>query len=82
MIYLSRSSASVLIFANFGLLLAVFCGHLVQLIFFGPLRAVEVEVRATTVFYRDVSDGASLAALRQDMVLHYRIPPVLYHLPG
>ncbi|KAL1735624.1 hypothetical protein EV714DRAFT_183934, partial [Schizophyllum commune] len=43
MIYLSRSSASVLIFANFGLLLAVFCGHLVQLIFFGPLRAVEVE---------------------------------------
>ncbi|KAL1748629.1 hypothetical protein HDZ31DRAFT_79497 [Schizophyllum fasciatum] len=43
MIYLSRSSASVLIFANFGLLLALFCGHLVQLIFFGPLRAVEVE---------------------------------------
>ncbi|KAI9463689.1 hypothetical protein BJY52DRAFT_1404767 [Lactarius psammicola] len=43
-VYLSKSGASVLVLANFGLLLALMCGRLVQQIFFGSLRAVEVEV--------------------------------------
>ncbi|TFK25494.1 hypothetical protein FA15DRAFT_668368 [Coprinopsis marcescibilis] len=42
-IYLSKSSRSVLALANFGFLIALLCGHLVQRLFFGPLRANEVE---------------------------------------
>ncbi|KAH9978716.1 hypothetical protein BGW80DRAFT_691172 [Lactifluus volemus] len=42
-VYLSKSGASVLILANFSLLLALMCGRLVQQIFFGSLRPVEVE---------------------------------------
>ena len=33
------------VIANFGLLLALLAGRLLQQIFFGPLRAMEVEVR-------------------------------------
>ncbi|KAG2153893.1 hypothetical protein DEU56DRAFT_771657 [Suillus clintonianus] len=42
-IYLSKSNRSVLILANFGLLVALLCGQLVQQIFFGALRPQEVE---------------------------------------
>ncbi|KAH9994003.1 hypothetical protein BJV77DRAFT_1102568, partial [Russula vinacea] len=42
-VYLSKSGASVLILANFSLLLALMCGRLVQQLFFGTLRSVEVE---------------------------------------
>ncbi len=43
-IYLSKSSRSVLVLANFGFLLALLCGHFVQRLFFGTLRPAEVEV--------------------------------------
>ncbi|KAJ3574657.1 hypothetical protein NP233_g1625 [Leucocoprinus birnbaumii] len=42
-IYLSKSGRSVLVLANFAVLLALFCGHVVQCIFFGSLRPNEVE---------------------------------------
>ncbi|CAA7259248.1 unnamed protein product [Cyclocybe aegerita] len=42
-IYLSKSSRSVLVLANFGVLLTLLCGHVVQRIFFGSLRANEIE---------------------------------------
>ncbi|KAF8972937.1 hypothetical protein BDZ97DRAFT_1900798 [Flammula alnicola] len=43
-IYLSKSSRSVWwVLANFGILLALLCGHIVQRIFFGSLRPNEVE---------------------------------------
>jgi len=42
-IYLSKSSRSVLALANFCFLIALLCGHLVQRLLFGPLRANEVE---------------------------------------
>ncbi|TFK54025.1 hypothetical protein OE88DRAFT_1695115 [Heliocybe sulcata] len=42
-IYLSKSSRSVLILVNFGLLLALLCGRMMQRIFLGPLQAREVE---------------------------------------
>ncbi|KAF6760034.1 synoviolin 1 isoform b [Ephemerocybe angulata] len=42
-IYLSKSSRSVLALANFGFLITLLCGYLVQRIFFGSLRANEVE---------------------------------------
>ncbi|KAF9047304.1 hypothetical protein BJ165DRAFT_1465059 [Panaeolus papilionaceus] len=42
-IYLSKSSRSVLVLANFGVLLALLSGHIVQRIFFGALRPNEVE---------------------------------------
>lgn len=42
-VYLSKSGASVMILANFSLLLSLMCGRLVQQLFFGSLRAVEVE---------------------------------------
>ncbi|KAH6914103.1 synoviolin 1 isoform b [Coprinopsis sp. MPI-PUGE-AT-0042] len=42
-IYLSKSSRSVLALANFCFLIALLCGHIVQRIFFGPLRANEIE---------------------------------------
>ncbi|KAF8160975.1 hypothetical protein B0H34DRAFT_361119 [Crassisporium funariophilum] len=42
-IYLSKSSRSVLVLANFGVLLTLLCGHIVQRIFFGSLRPNEVE---------------------------------------
>ncbi|RDB25352.1 E3 ubiquitin-protein ligase HRD1 [Hypsizygus marmoreus] len=42
-ISLSKSNRSVLALANFVFLLALLCGHVVQRIFFGTLRANEVE---------------------------------------
>ncbi|KAH0589305.1 E3 ubiquitin-protein ligase HRD1 [Termitomyces sp. J132] len=42
-ISLSKSNRSVLALANFGFLVSLLCGHLVQRIFFGTLRANEVE---------------------------------------
>ncbi|KAJ6555499.1 hypothetical protein B0H10DRAFT_1847897 [Mycena sp. CBHHK59/15] len=42
-IYLSKSSRSVLILANFGFLVALCVGHVVQKIFFGALRPSEIE---------------------------------------
>ncbi|KAF7315296.1 hypothetical protein MIND_00044100 [Mycena indigotica] len=42
-IYLSKSSRSVLILANFGFLVALLAGHLVQKVFFGALRPSEIE---------------------------------------
>ncbi|KAJ4468273.1 hypothetical protein J3R30DRAFT_3715202 [Lentinula aciculospora] len=42
-IYLSKSSRSILILANFSFLLALIGGHIVQRIFFGSLRPNEVE---------------------------------------
>ncbi|KAF8891697.1 hypothetical protein BD779DRAFT_1512509 [Infundibulicybe gibba] len=42
-IYLSKSSRSVLILANFCFLLALLGGHIVQKVFFGTLRPNEVE---------------------------------------
>ncbi|KAA1474329.1 hypothetical protein DENSPDRAFT_866430 [Dentipellis sp. KUC8613] len=40
---LAKSGSSVLVLANFALIIALFCGRLVQQVFFGSLRAVEVE---------------------------------------
>ncbi|THV06784.1 hypothetical protein K435DRAFT_960381 [Dendrothele bispora CBS 962.96] len=42
-IYLSKSSRSVLVLANYSFLLALLGGHIVQKIFFGSLRPNEVE---------------------------------------
>ncbi|KAG7446450.1 uncharacterized protein BT62DRAFT_986934 [Guyanagaster necrorhizus] len=42
-IYLSKSSRSVLVFANFAFIIALMCGHVLQRIFFGSLRPNEVE---------------------------------------
>ncbi|KAJ7874684.1 hypothetical protein B0H14DRAFT_2501920 [Mycena olivaceomarginata] len=42
-IYLSKSSRSVLILANFGFLAALLTAHVVQKIFFGALRPSEIE---------------------------------------
>ncbi|KAF7321441.1 RING-type domain-containing protein [Mycena kentingensis (nom. inval.)] len=42
-IYLSKSSRSVLVLANFSFLVALFGAHVVQKIFFGALRPSEVE---------------------------------------
>ncbi|KAH7888359.1 hypothetical protein F5I97DRAFT_1803889 [Phlebopus sp. FC_14] len=42
-IHLSKSNRSVLILANFGLLVSLICAQWAQRIFFGPLRPQEVE---------------------------------------
>ncbi|KAH7920923.1 hypothetical protein BV22DRAFT_1073169 [Leucogyrophana mollusca] len=42
-IYLAKSNRSVLILANFGVLIALLCGQVAQRIFFGPLRPQEIE---------------------------------------
>ncbi|KAJ7072425.1 hypothetical protein C8F01DRAFT_1103964 [Mycena amicta] len=42
-IYLSKSSRSVLVLANFGFLVALLAAHVVQKIFFGALRPSEIE---------------------------------------
>jgi E3 ubiquitin-protein ligase synoviolin len=42
-VYLSKSSRSVVILANFTALASFICGKIVQCIFFGPLRPAEVE---------------------------------------
>ncbi|KAI0644362.1 hypothetical protein C8Q79DRAFT_766432 [Trametes meyenii] len=42
-IYLSKSSRSVLVLANFAFLCALLCGRIFQRIFFGPLQPREVE---------------------------------------
>lgn len=43
-IHLSKSSRSVLVLANSGILLSLLTGHVIQRIFFGSLRPNEVEV--------------------------------------
>ncbi|EJD03016.1 uncharacterized protein FOMMEDRAFT_123168 [Fomitiporia mediterranea MF3/22] len=42
-VYLSKSNGTVVVIANFGLLLALLAGRLLQQVFFGPLRPMEVE---------------------------------------
>ncbi|KIP08260.1 hypothetical protein PHLGIDRAFT_41285, partial [Phlebiopsis gigantea 11061_1 CR5-6] len=42
-VYLSRSGRSLLVLANFGFLVALLSGRVLQRIFFGPLQAREVE---------------------------------------
>lgn len=42
-VYLSKSSRSILVLANFSLLVALVIGRIVQQIFFGSLRPLEVE---------------------------------------
>ncbi|THH07757.1 hypothetical protein EW145_g3168 [Phellinidium pouzarii] len=42
-VYLSKSNGTVVVLVNFGMLLAVLFGRLLQQIFFGPLRTLEVE---------------------------------------
>ncbi|KAI5123985.1 hypothetical protein M0805_006396 [Coniferiporia weirii] len=42
-VYLSKSNGTVVVLANFGVLLAILFGRLLQQVFFGPLRAMEVE---------------------------------------
>ena len=42
------------VLANFGFLLALLCGHVVQRIFFGTLRPNEIEVSASTHLVTDV----------------------------
>ncbi|GJE95928.1 E3 ubiquitin-protein ligase hrd1 [Phanerochaete sordida] len=42
-VYLSRSGRSLLVLANFGFLLALLSGRILQRIFFGPLQPREVE---------------------------------------
>ncbi|KAG0248609.1 E3 ubiquitin-protein ligase hrd1, partial [Mortierella polycephala] len=42
-IYLYKSNACMMIILNLGLFLTIIAGHLVQIVFFGNLRALEVE---------------------------------------
>ena len=68
-IYLSKSSRSVLVLANFGFLLALLCGHFVQRLFFGSLRPAEVEVCSAVIILTMFS--LSIAALRSSLVLYH-----------
>ncbi|TFL06036.1 hypothetical protein BDV98DRAFT_542413 [Pterulicium gracile] len=43
MVFLSKSSRSVVVLANFGVLTAFISGRIIQQVFFGPLRPTEVE---------------------------------------
>ncbi|KIO16298.1 hypothetical protein M407DRAFT_34051 [Tulasnella calospora MUT 4182] len=42
-VYLAKSNGSVMVLANFGLLLTLLLGNLFRMVFFGPLRPMEVE---------------------------------------
>ncbi|EIN11941.1 hypothetical protein PUNSTDRAFT_119134 [Punctularia strigosozonata HHB-11173 SS5] len=50
-VYLSKSSRSLLILANFGFLLALLSGRILQQIFFGPLSPAEVERLYDRIWY-------------------------------
>lgn len=68
-IYLSKSSRSVLVLANFGFLLALLCGHFVQRLFFGSLRPAEIEVCSAVIIVSLFS--LLIAPLRSSLVLYY-----------
>ncbi|KAJ7039245.1 hypothetical protein C8F04DRAFT_1209279 [Mycena alexandri] len=55
-IYLSKSSRSVLILANFGFLVALLVAHVAQKIFFGALRPSEIESLLAFTIFRDEFD--------------------------
>ena len=46
-VYLSKSGRSVLVLVNFALLLALGVARMIQHVFFGSLRPMEVEVRTS-----------------------------------
>lgn len=65
------------ILANFSLLLSLMCGRLVQQLFFGSLRAVEVEVRLQ-IFLNTESDPLT-ETLRPHVVLCHRVTSSIHH---
>ena len=65
------------ILANFSLLLSLMCGRLVQQLFFGSLRAVEIEV-GLQVFFDTGSDPLT-ETLRPHVVLCHRITSSIHH---
>ena len=65
------------ILANFSLLLSLMCGRLVQQLFFGSLRAVEVEV-GLQVFFDAESDPLA-ETLRPHVVLCHRVTSSIHH---
>ncbi|CEJ01995.1 Putative E3 ubiquitin-protein ligase synoviolin [Rhizopus microsporus] len=48
-IYLSKSSACMMVLLNMGLIITVLLAKALQAIFFGSLRAIEVEVSTTQI---------------------------------
>jgi hypothetical protein len=65
------------ILANFSLLLSLMCGRLVQQLFFGSLRAVEVEV-GLQVFFDTESDPLT-ETLRSHVVFCHRVASSIHH---
>jgi hypothetical protein len=65
------------ILANFSLLLSLMCGRLVQQLFFGSLRAVEVEV-GLQVFFDTESDPLT-ETLRPHVVLCHRVTSSIHY---
>lgn len=71
------------VLANFGLLLALLCGSVVRQIFFGPLRAPEIEVCITLCRCYTANDVIMFlpATLWSTMVLRNRVLVGLYDFP-
>ena len=65
------------VLANFSLLLSLMCGRLVQQLFFGSLRAVEVEV-GLQVFFDTESDSLT-ETLRPHVVLCHRVTSSIHY---
>ena len=72
-----KSDSLLQILANFSLLLALMCGRLVQQLFFGSLRAVEVEVE----FKVSTRTESNLLAetLRPHVVLCHRVSSSIHY---
>ncbi|KAI8147015.1 hypothetical protein BJV82DRAFT_508777 [Fennellomyces sp. T-0311] len=72
-VYLSKSSACIMILLNMGLLLAICLGKTLQAIFFGSLRAIEVEHLYERSWYAVTETCLAMTIFRDEFNLQFVI---------
>ncbi|KAI9498754.1 hypothetical protein BDB00DRAFT_754525, partial [Zychaea mexicana] len=72
-VYLSKSSACIMILLNMGLLLAICFGKTLQAVFFGSLRAIEVEHLYERSWYAVTETCLAMTIFRQEFNLQFVI---------
>ncbi|KAF7722395.1 E3 ubiquitin-protein ligase hrd1 [Apophysomyces ossiformis] len=72
-VYLSKSSACVMILLNMGFLVSILLGKALQAIFFGELRAIEVEHLYERSWYAVTETCLAMTIFRDEFDLHFVI---------
>ncbi|KAI8993321.1 hypothetical protein BDB01DRAFT_715922 [Pilobolus umbonatus] len=72
-IYLSKSSACMMILLNMGFIISLLIGKVLQTIFFGQLRAIEVEHLYEKSWYAVTETCLAMTIFREEFDLHFII---------